>query len=260
MSNPLIDTLNARLPGETFILPSQGIFYQDGELDESAIDGKIHLHPMTGLDEITMKSPDKLLSGQAVCEVISRCAPQVKKPHRLLANDVNYILMALRLITYGPEIELIYTHTCPNATQRHYLVPIQPILVSAQSIDPTSVETKYTVELPNKQLVVMQPARFEHIIKIYQATIDHTNDQIEQLRILMLDALAGSIASVDNITDPKLILEWVHAISAGWIDALNTKAGQNSKWGMDPVSEIICSDCGEKILLEVPVNPINFFM
>ena len=56
--NPLLERI--KLPGDSFALPSGGLFYGEGVLDPSVSNAEIHVHPMTTLDEITMKSPDLL--------------------------------------------------------------------------------------------------------------------------------------------------------------------------------------------------------
>ena len=39
--NPLLASL--RIPGETFRLPSHGLFYTDGELDDSVVNGEVEV-------------------------------------------------------------------------------------------------------------------------------------------------------------------------------------------------------------------------
>ena len=82
--NPLLSKV--RMPGETYRLPSNDLFYHNDELDPSVRDGEVHVYPMTAVDEIIMKSPDMLFSGKAVEEVFLRCVPQIKKPMELLGK------------------------------------------------------------------------------------------------------------------------------------------------------------------------------
>lgn len=251
----------ARLPGETFQLPSQGLFYEDGELDDSVVNGEVHIYPMTGLDEIIFRSPDKLLSGQAINEVFARCIPQIKKCNRLLSKDVDFLLMALRMITYGPEIEIIYTHNCEKAKQQHYMVPIRPLLVATKMIDPTTISDQYNITIQSGQRVKLRPSLFENTIMLYQSTLSSTSD--DEMRVMhqrLLDVLTGMIISVDDVTDPKLISEWVTNLPAGWLKDLSTRAKSSADWGVEQIAHIKCRDCGAEVPIEVPINPINFFM
>lgn len=58
--NPLLEKV--QIPGEKFRMPSGGIFYNKGELEENIEEGEVYVHPMNAMDELTLKSPDKLLS------------------------------------------------------------------------------------------------------------------------------------------------------------------------------------------------------
>ena len=54
-------------------LPSQGMYSKPG-----AIAGDINglpVYGMTGMDEIIMKTPDSLLSGESIAQVIKSCCP-----------------------------------------------------------------------------------------------------------------------------------------------------------------------------------------
>src|SRR5271170_226889 len=123
-ANPLLERI--RMPGETFRLPSGALFYptESGILDSTVTDGEVHIHPMTALDEIALKTPDLLFSGLAVIQVFGRCIPQIKDAKRLLAKDVDFLLVALRKVSYGPEMELSYTHDCEKAKSHNYVASV----------------------------------------------------------------------------------------------------------------------------------------
>lgn len=251
----------ARLPGETFQLPSQGLFYKDGELDDSVVNGEVHVYPMTGLDEIIFRSPDKLLSGQAINEVFARCIPQIKKCNRLLSKDVDFLLMALRMVTYGPEVEIIFTHTCENAKQHHYMVPIRPLLAATKMIDPTTISDQYNITIQSGQHVCLRPSLFENTIMLYQSTLNAASDsEMQEMHQRLLDVLIGMIVSVDDVADSKLIGEWVRNLPANWLRDLSLRAKSSADWGVEQIAQIKCRDCGTELPIEVPINPINFFM
>lgn len=264
--NPLIQTLRARIPGETFRLPSQGLFYKNGELDESVKNGEVHVYPMTSIDEIVFKTPDKLLSGDAVSETFRRCMPQVLKPADLFAKDVDYLLMCLRMLSYGPELELTYKHNCENAKDHNYKVELRPILQKAKAIDPTTIMDQFTLILGSGQLVKMQPPLFKNVIAVYQTTVLSGNneslgdDEIKKLHSQLLDVLANMIVSVDEIADRAMILEWAAALPPSMLKEIQDKTDMISSWGIDPTHKIVCQDCKKEVEIDVPVNPISFFI
>jgi hypothetical protein len=113
-SNPLINKI--KLPGKKYRLPSRGVFYHSGELDDSVIDGEVEIFSMTAIDEITLRTPDLLYSGEAIDRVFKRCIPQILKPLELVSKDVDFLLTALRVVSYGNEIEV--NHKCEKCAEK----------------------------------------------------------------------------------------------------------------------------------------------
>lgn len=262
-SNPLLQTLKARIPGETFRLPSQGVFYTSGELSDDVKNGEIHVFPLTAIDEIVLKTPDKLLSGKAVDEVFARCIPQVKKPLQLLSKDVDYLLMCLRLISYGESIEVTYTHTCENAKRRNYDVALRPLISQARPIDPTSLGSKYTVKMQSDQVVELRPPLYGSILRLYLSNFEAAklteDEQLVETQEQMLNIITDSIISVDGHTEHEMIKEWIKAIPAGWMGQLGEVMQELSDWGPSSMWSTKCKDCGEDIVIDIPLNPVAFF-
>lgn len=102
-SNPLSQYF--RQPAIYIKLPSQGNFYPDGAL-VAMPNGEYPVLPMTTLDEITYRTPDALFNGQAVVSVIESCMPNIKKGWAVPAVDLDTILVAIRIATYGNDLEL----------------------------------------------------------------------------------------------------------------------------------------------------------
>jgi hypothetical protein len=258
-NNPLLDRI--RLPGETFKLPSLALFYKNGELDDSVVDGEVHVFPMTTIDEIVLKTPDRLLDGKAIYEVFSRCIPQVKKAGSLLAKDVDYLLACLRLVTYGPEMEIHYAHDCEDAKENNYMIELRPLLQRAKPIDPTTIGSSFKHVLPNGQVVKFRPPLFASVIQLSQA-IDFAPSDItsEEYGKLVIRTLANMIESVDEVTDSEMIFDWLVALSSGWVRGISDAVKDVSDWGVNFKTPITCKDCGGLIDIEISTNPLTFFM
>jgi hypothetical protein len=102
--NPILAKI--RMPGKRFRLPSRGAFYTDGELAEHVKDGEVEVFSMTAVDEIALRSPEFLFTGEAIERVIKRCVPEVNKPLKLLSKDVDFLLACLRVVSYGGTYEI----------------------------------------------------------------------------------------------------------------------------------------------------------
>lgn len=257
-TNPLMQRL--QIPGETFRLPSQGLFYNDGELREDVKDGEVHVFPMTAYDEIIFKTPDMLLSGRAIDDVFARCIPQVVKPRLLLSKDVDYLITCLRVITFGPEITLTYTHDCKDAKPHDYKTSLQTILRQAKAIDPTTMASVYAVKMDNGQEVKLRPTVFNTILELNQ-NLDQSDEANTLIAIQgnIMKVLIDMIESVDGITKRDQITEWVSALPAGWVRFLSESIDKVSDWGVEFKAEVKCKDCGETMYMPFSANPVSFF-
>ena len=255
--NPLLARVH--LPGETYRLPSGGLFYNSGELSGDVVDGEIHIQPMAAFDEILLRTPDLLLSGKGVEEVITRCCAQVKKPGELLGKDVDFILVCLRNVTYGQHLEVTYTHSCKDAKQHSYMIDVDKIIREAKPIDPTSIKKTYKKTLDNGQVVEMHPARFKDAIAMMQAYNPNEVMTPVQEHESLMNTIMSVIYKVDDTTDVAFIKEWLSTIKADWVDDLVIAINSTGDFGPSFTYETKCRDCKADISIAAPINPISFF-
>ncbi len=258
-TNPLLSKI--QLPGETFQLPSQGIFYVNEELAPDVVNGEVEIYPMNTYCEILLNSPDKLLSGKAITQVFEICVPQVLKPMQLLAKDLDFILCCLRYTTFGNTMDIDFIHTCEQAKSHSYSINLQNIIKSTQKFDPTSIETEYSVKLPNGQNVLIKPMIYKDVLQFYDMTASQkTNTKTdEELEQMLLDMMTSLIQSVDNITDPNLIFEWLKQLNLGWKKLIEKSITNVTEWGVNYNTVHTCKDCGEEMTITITANPIDFF-
>ena len=108
-ANPLANYF--RQPKLYLRLPSHGKFYPEGALDTSEID-EYPVYAMTAKDELMFKTPDALMNGQATVEVIKSCVPAIKNPWQMPSLDLDAVLIAIRMATFGEQMEM--HATCPS--------------------------------------------------------------------------------------------------------------------------------------------------
>jgi hypothetical protein len=111
-NNPL--TQYFRQPAIYVKLPSDGKFYPEGTLDMPA-NHELPVYPMTAIDEITYRTPDALFNGNAVVNVIKSCIPAIRDPWAIPAMDVDTILVAIRIASYGHTMEI--DTACPHCKE-----------------------------------------------------------------------------------------------------------------------------------------------
>lgn len=113
-TNPLFK--HFRQPQIYIQLPSQGRWYPDGALERTET-GEYPVYPMTAKDELTFKTPDALLNGQATVDVIQSCVPNIKNAWAMPSIDLDAVLIAIRQATYGNRLSL--TSVCPHCNSKN---------------------------------------------------------------------------------------------------------------------------------------------
>jgi len=96
--NPLAGFM--RQPKIYIKLPSGGEFWPAGSLVHTE-NGEYPVYSMTAKDELMLKVPDALMNGQAVTSVIEHCVPNIKNAWHVPNIDLDVILIAIRIATYG---------------------------------------------------------------------------------------------------------------------------------------------------------------
>ena len=86
-------------------LPSNGEYWSKGSLEVSET-SEYPVFSMTAKDEMMLKIPDALISGQAIVDVIQHCMPNVKNAWAIPNLDLDVILIAIRIATYGEKMRV----------------------------------------------------------------------------------------------------------------------------------------------------------
>ena len=204
--------------------------------------GEIGIMPMTAKDEIRFKTPDALMNGQGVVDVIQSCVPDIKDAWQIKSYDLDTILVAIRIATYGETMEINFNVPGANESVAH-TVNLPSIL---DEIQKTTVDTAFTLKDGLK--ITVQPLTYRDMTstslqtfqqqKMYSAIQDSElpdedkatrfNDAFKKLTELNSSILLKNMASITMtdgtvITDPAHIKEFVDNANATVIKEIETK-------------------------------------
>lgn len=258
--NPLLTS--ARLPGTKFRMPTRGIFYTPGvEISETVVDGEVEVFPMTTRDEIALATPDKLLDGSAITDIVARCVPSVLLPNKLTSIDIDYLMMCLRLTTFGSITKVDHKHDCPYAKTHQYEVNIDELIKNTKEIDPIEVASKYSMTLPDGTVVLLRPVIFEDVIRVNNLTMNINESKITEQEVsqLLLTTTALAIKSVNGHENQKHIHEWLSQLHAQWKKEIEVRLRELAEWTVKYDHITHCKDCGNEVTLLVSGNPVSFF-
>jgi hypothetical protein len=272
--NPL--TAFMRQPKIYITLPSQGQYWTPGSLEISAT-GEYPVYSMTAQDELLLKIPDALMNGQAVVDVIQNCMPHVKDAWGCSMLDLDVILIALRIATYGESM------TTPikfgDDLELDYQMDLRLVkdqLASQIAWEPTvTVSPELTVfvrPLVYKEFSDAAVQTFE-TQKIMQIVNDEAMNEEDKLRLfkesfnklttVTLGSVAKGIYQIDSIngstTNPQHIAEFVNNIDKEMFNKIQLHLENlGSKNTLKPISVAVTEEMREKGFdgdsVEVPIT------
>lgn len=274
MTNPL--NRYFRQPAIYFKLPSQGKFWPDGALTMPP-NGELPVLPMTARDEIVMRTPDALLNGAGVIDIIQSCCPSIKDAWAMPSIDVDATLIAIRIASYGPEMEI--AATCPQCGETNeFAVPLGPLLDHI-------VAPNYNKKLAVNNLeICFKPQQYfeankldmirfqeDQILKLI-ADKDLTeserkaqfDEQLKRLADLNIERIAASIASVTTqdgeiVVSSEFIIEFLTNSGSEVIKRIRNSIADLAKEAEMKAHDATCSECSHSYKVALEFNQSNFF-
>ena len=279
--NPLLGYM--RQPKIYVRLPSNGLFWDEDSIDMPE-NGEFPVYSMTAKDELTFKTPDALMNGQAVVDVIQSCIPNIKDAWRCPGIDVDLILIAIRIATYGGMMTI--SHQVPGTDETiDHEIDLTAVLDQILS----TTQWNETVEISPGIICGVKPLSYRHMTDVSirtfesQKTIqsiadsDLTDEQklelfnqgISKLTDLTVEMLAESVFYVktpDNFVEDKtFIQEFIQNADAGFIQKIQDLINENKKTiGILPLTvhateEQIVAGAPDSYELPITMDNSNFF-
>jgi hypothetical protein len=116
-----------------FKLPSQGQYWPNDSLVQTA-SGELPVLPMTAKDEITLRTPDALMNGQGVVDVIQSCVPTITNAWDMPSIDLDATLISVRIASYGKQMD--FNSACPSCKEENeYAIDLTGCLDSIKMPD-----------------------------------------------------------------------------------------------------------------------------
>jgi hypothetical protein len=265
-------------------LPSQGKFWPEGSLIPTET-GEFPVYSMTAKDELSLKIPDALMNGQAVVDVIQHCMPNIKNAWHVTSLDIDIILIAIRLATYG---EIMTTPiSFGDDLELDYQLDLRVVMDTLQQ----QITWNETVPVTDELTVFVRPLNYRQISatavkafetqKIMQVVNDNTRSEEEKLKLFKegfkslsdatLGSISDSISRVDSIhgsTDnPEFIKDFVNNIDKEIFNTIE-KHLENLRDAnaIKPMTVAVTDEMREKGVtgdtVEVPItfDPATFFV
>lgn len=271
--NPLANYF--RQPKIYLRLPSHGNFYPEGALDASEI-GEYPVYAMTAKDELMFKTPDALMNGQATVEVIKSCVPAIKNPWQMPSLDLDAVLIAIRMATFGEQMDM--HATCPSC--QHFNDFSLNLVAYLDKI----ADTEYNTEINVPPLIIhIRPYSYKEISrtalkgleqqKIFnivnsedmpdEEKIEKFGDSFVKLTELTVDVVSGCVTKIStpdgDVDDLESIKEFIANAPSNVFNAVNDRIMDMKEQLTLKAQDVECSECKHHWNVEVTMDQTNFF-
>ncbi|AZU98220.1 baseplate protein [Salmonella phage SE_PL] len=266
---------------EIFVkLSSNNVIKYDKEVLESI---KLGVCARSARDEIMLNTPDALIGGDAIIKVIENCVPGVNDAGKLFVNDVEQLMIAIKVASKEEDYEI--QTTCPECGHEGaFHRNLQNLLDTM-----TYFEKQPIVELSNGLKVYFKPYTWEEYSDFGQRMFQ------EQKKAEMIDFMEGDeeeileekkkmfaevfeamtqlnfdmiVKSIDKIETPdgeivnedEFITEWVSSLPKNTLKEVRETSDELQEIGISHKMDVECSECHHQWEIDkLRYDPSNFF-
>lgn len=253
-------------------LPTAGMYNKVGTLTGDVT--HMPIYSMTGMDEIVIKTPDALLSGESTVSIIESCCSTIKDGWEVTSLDVDLLLTAIRIATYGNVLEVI--QVCPNCGQENdYDIDLGTVVDHF-------AQCKYNNTVAYDDLIIkLQPLTYRQSTEFSMrnfrlqqqlsaaASESEENqkriiaDLFKQLGVMQNDIYSASIDSVDTgsvvVTERRYIQEWLENCDRNVFEKIKETFDANKEAWKIPEVGVKCTACDHDSTVSIELDQSNFF-
>ena len=264
-----------RQPAIYVKLPSQGKNYPQGTINLTPT-GELPVYPMTAIDEITYRTPDALYNGQATVNVIQSCVPDIKDAWAVPATDLDTLLVAIRIATYGHDME--FGTACPACKHTsEQTIDLRTVLDSLKPANYTETIKSGDMEiyfrpLNYKNMNDNNAMQYENqkLLELLPDSempdankISALSDALKKITEITINALSQSIVAIKTpqslVSEPEYIKELLKNCDRQLFNQIRDFIiSLKSQSEMQPL-KLVCSDCKHEYEQTITLDMSSFF-
>lgn len=257
-------------------LPSGGQHYPPGALDLPA-NNELPVFPMTVRDEIINKTPDALFNGTAVVSLIQSCIPNIKDAWSIPSVDLDSILIAIKVATYGKDLEI--TGSCTHCQESSdYVIDLNRTLAEIGVTNYNSPQRIGQFE------IVFRPLNYQEINETSQEQFNEQKilnilpdsglsdqERVQEINKLIvkitdgtISALSKSISSIRTddvlVSNEQQIHEFLDNCPTALFTAIRDAAIAKRQAGAMKPLKLTCNHCTKQYEQILTLDLSNFFV
>lgn len=257
-------------------LPSAGKWYNDQIIANNST-SDLPVFSMTASDEIAFKTPDALINGEATAKSITSCMPSILDPWKIVSIDIDAILIAIRMATYGQSMPV--SQKCPKCqTENAYDIDLQRMLdffatceyrdtvhfgdfiVKLKPLSYRKWTSIQKTQMALRRTLYLQVEKIEdedEKKKLTQSIIDQINEST-------VNAIIDQVVSIEVEnqveTDRNEIIDFLTSNDLDLFHKIKKTIEQNAINYQLPSVDVECEKCKAKNKLRVSLDSADFFV
>jgi|TARA_R110000772_G_scaffold19039_5_gene53506 hypothetical protein len=257
-------------------IPSNGKWYDETIVAENTYTN-LAVFSMTASDEILFKTPDALINGIATANNISSCIPAILDPWKIKTLDLDAILIAIRMASYGETMN-INTVCNKCSAENTYEVNLQSYLdyfASKTYVDKLSYNNFVLnfAPLNYKQWseIQKQQTSYSRALNLQVSKIKDDDEKekfiqtlIDKINYLVAKSVLDQVVSIEVDgeveTNPAEIQEFLENQDVDLYHKIKKLIETNTKEWSLPSENVECTSCNNKSTIKVSLDTSDFFV
>ena len=270
-----------RQPATYLKLPSAGMWYNSTDVSLTA-DNEVGVLSMSALDEIMINTPDAILNGITLENILQHCVEGIANPKSVVIPDLEAMFVSIKLATTGP----MHDHSLKCTACEHenlFEVNLENLINTITYIDITDtvlelngqlrVHVKpYTLAM--RQIYIKRELEEQQTSNALES-IDSNTDQfaraqlisqsIDRMSRMTFELVSNSVTKVviletnEEVTDQSFIAEWLSSIGKIQADMIIEQVGKLNMIGINKTLQVMCEECNHQWESTLDLDPTSFF-
>jgi hypothetical protein len=265
-----------RQPSIYIKLPSDGEYWEEGSLN-LPVNGELPVYPLTTRDEITLRTPDALLNGSSVVDVIQSCCPNITNAWAMPSIDVDAVLIAIRIASYGHSMD--FDIRCPFCdAENSFAQDLRDNLATIRKPDysktvktdnliiklrPTAYFKSNSTNQINfeEQKLMRAIENVDLDAQVRSLEIAGSSKRLVDIALENLTHVTEYIATEDGdvVKDSKFIREFYVNASTATVRAVNDQLAKFADDNSQKPLSGTCTSCAKEFQVPMEFNYTNFF-
>jgi len=270
-----------RQPSVYLRLPTAGRWYTPTTV-ETTEDHELPVYPLSAMNDIMLNTPDAMLNGQALENVVKDCAPGIKNVKKFMLPDLEALFVAIKSASNGGRMDI--DRKCPACQHENtYELNCQGLLDTMSFINEDDLVLRFGDDLlvhvrpydfEMRQMFIKREFEEEKLFRNIREQGDSVDEitkagmmaeSVERLSRLTFSLVSRSIEKIVmvknniSVTDIMHINEWLMSISKAQAEMVMDAVDKINKIGITKTLMVACTECNHSWEETLSFDPASFF-